>query len=103
MAQDPSDRSTFAPTYQTSSALNGYSAETESTHSSSRTLHDACLDIRKKIDDFLNEDSEVSLLRNVQARVREAMSVIDRAFQCYEYVSSLPQHHSVIYVVIMTC
>jgi hypothetical protein len=103
MAQNSGDRSTPALTYQTSSALNGYPTNTESVQSSSRTLYDVCLDIRKKVDGFLNKGSEESLLRNVQARVREAMSVIDQAFQRYEYVSSLSQHHSVIYVVTMTC
>ncbi|KAI3332279.1 adenine nucleotide alpha hydrolases-like protein [Xylariaceae sp. AK1471] len=91
MAQDPSDRSTSA-TYQTNSTLNGYPIKTESAILSSHSLYNVCLDVWKKVDRFLSEDPETALLRNVQARVREAIGVVDEAFQRYE-----PQEISISY------
>ncbi|KAI1816478.1 adenine nucleotide alpha hydrolases-like protein [Poronia punctata] len=93
MAQNNGDRSAFAPpTRQANSALNGYTTKSDSDPSSSHTLWDVCLELRNKVDGFLAEDSETSLLRNVQARVREAMEVIDEAFQRYD-----PQEISISY------
>ncbi|KAI0875211.1 phosphoadenosine phosphosulfate reductase [Hypoxylon argillaceum] len=83
MTQDPSDRSTSSTTYQTS-AVNGYPAKVEPASPSSRSLCDVCLEIREKVDSFLAEEPSTALLRNVQTRVREAMGVVDEAFQRYQ-------------------
>ncbi|KAI0109500.1 phosphoadenosine phosphosulfate reductase [Nemania sp. FL0031] len=80
MIQDPSDRSTPAA-YQT---VNGHPAKVEAARSSPRSLYDVCLEIRKKVDRFLAQDATTNLLQNVQARVREAIGVVDEAFQRYE-------------------
>ncbi|RWA11367.1 hypothetical protein EKO27_g3744 [Xylaria grammica] len=85
MTQDPSDRSTSTSNaYQTASTLNGYPAKIESSSSSPRSLYDICLEIRKKVDGFLAEEPKTALLRNLQARVRETIGVVDEAFQRYE-------------------
>ncbi|KAJ8115363.1 hypothetical protein ONZ43_g4685 [Nemania bipapillata] len=87
MPQDSSDRST-APASETTSTVNGYPAKAEPAASSARSLYDVCLEIRNKVDSFLAEDPSTTLLRNVQARVREAIGVVDEAFQRYEYASN---------------
>ncbi|KAI1425317.1 phosphoadenosine phosphosulfate reductase [Xylaria sp. FL1777] len=70
---------------ETTPALNGYSAKTDSANSSPRSLHDVCLEIRTKVDNFLAEKPRTALLRNLQARVREAMGVVDDAFHRYAF------------------
>jgi hypothetical protein len=85
MTQDPSDHSTSAAS-QTTPILNGFPAKTESGSLSSCSLYNVCLEVRKKVDSFLAEEPETALLRNVQGRVREAIGVVDEAFQRYEYV-----------------
>ncbi|KAI0459713.1 phosphoadenosine phosphosulfate reductase [Xylaria acuta] len=82
MTQSPSDRST-STACQTASTLNS---------SPPRSLYDVCLEIRNKVDDFLAEDHRGSTLQDVQARVREAIGVVDEAFQRYE-----PQEISISY------
>ncbi|TGJ87521.1 hypothetical protein E0Z10_g1252 [Xylaria hypoxylon] len=84
MTQDPSDRSA-STAYQTTPTPNGYPAKIESASSTPRSLYDICLEIRKKVDGFLAEDDPgTALLRNLQARVRETIGVVDEAFQRYE-------------------
>ncbi|KAJ8127360.1 hypothetical protein O1611_g6276 [Lasiodiplodia mahajangana] len=82
MIQDPSDRSTHAA-YQT---VNGHPAKVEAAGLSARSLYDVCFEIRKKVDRFLAQDPNTALLQNVQARVREAIGVVDEAFQRYERI-----------------
>ncbi|KAI3332626.1 phosphoadenosine phosphosulfate reductase [Ustulina deusta] len=84
MTHDPSDRSPSAALQTNPSVLNGYPAKTDSVNSSPRSLHDICLRLREKVDGFLAENPSTALLRNLQARVREAMGVVDEAFQRYE-------------------
>lgn len=67
--------------------LNGNPTKIEATGLPSRPLRDVCLDIRKKVDDFLAEEPTTSLLRDVQGRVREAIGVVNEAFRRYEYVA----------------
>ncbi|KAI0536479.1 phosphoadenosine phosphosulfate reductase [Xylaria digitata] len=83
MTEDPSDRSAYSA-YRTTPTLNGYPAKIESASSSPRPLYAICLEIRRKVDRFLAEDPGTSLLRTLQARVREAIEVVDEAFQRYE-------------------
>jgi hypothetical protein len=89
MTEDPSDRSTLAA-YQTNSTPNGYPAKTASARLPSHSLYNVCHDIREKVDSFLAEDPKTALLRSVQARVREALAVVDETFKRYEYVLILP-------------
>ncbi|KAJ2987134.1 hypothetical protein NUW58_g4672 [Xylaria curta] len=86
MTQAPSDRSasTASTAYQTTSTLNSYPSKPTSALSSARSLRDVCIEIRRKVDGFLAEDHDAPLLRDVQARVREAIAVVDEAFQRYE-------------------
>ncbi|KAI1128275.1 phosphoadenosine phosphosulfate reductase [Nemania abortiva] len=88
MIQDPGDHST--PT--ACQTVNGFPAKVEAASSPPRPLYDVCLDIRRKVDSFLAQDPSTALLRNVQARVREAFGVVDEAFQRYE-----PQEISISY------
>ncbi|KAI8945632.1 phosphoadenosine phosphosulfate reductase [Xylaria longipes] len=93
MTQNPSDRSTSTTTaYQTTSTLDSYPANSESASSSPRSLYHVCFEIRKKVDGFLAEDHRGTILQDVQARVREAIGVVDEAFQRYE-----PQEISISY------
>ncbi|KAI1302220.1 phosphoadenosine phosphosulfate reductase [Xylaria venustula] len=84
MTHDRSDRSSSFPGQTSTSALNGNPASAASASSSHRTLHDICLEIRKKVDSFLAETPSNPLLRDLQARVRETIGVVDEAFQRYE-------------------
>lgn len=81
MTQDPSDPSLNLNSYPAKAE-----AEPEPAALSSQSLHHVCLDLRNKIDHFLAQEHESSLLRSVQGRVREAIGVTDEAFQRYEYV-----------------
>ncbi|KAI1752526.1 phosphoadenosine phosphosulfate reductase [Xylaria castorea] len=83
MTQDSRDHST-STTYQTTTTLDSYPANSESASSSPRSLHDVCLGIRNKVDEFLAQDHKGTTLQDVQARVREAIGVVDEAFQRYE-------------------
>ncbi|KAI0433445.1 phosphoadenosine phosphosulfate reductase [Xylaria sp. FL1042] len=87
MTHDSSGRSTSA-THQTfASTPNGYPAKADSTTSatsSPRPLRDICLEIRRKVDGFLAENPKTPLLRDLQARVRETVGIVDEAFQRYE-------------------
>ncbi|KAI0404974.1 adenine nucleotide alpha hydrolases-like protein [Xylaria palmicola] len=83
MTQDPGDR--YAPAAsRAASALNGSPATIEAAGSPRRSLYDVCLEIGRKVDRFLAEDHDTALLRDVQARVREAAGVVDEAFRRYE-------------------
>ncbi|GAP90284.2 putative phosphoadenosine phosphosulfate reductase [Rosellinia necatrix] len=83
MPQNPSDRSA-STAYHATPTSNGYPAKIKPAIPSSRSLHDVCLDIGSKVDRFLAEEPGTALLRNVQARVLEAMGVINETFQRYE-------------------
>ncbi|KAI1185803.1 phosphoadenosine phosphosulfate reductase [Nemania serpens] len=91
MTQNPSARSTLTAS-QTTPTVNGYLAKLESPSLPPRSLHDVCLEIRKKVDNFLAEDPSAPLLRNVQIRLREAIGVVNEAFQRYG-----PQEISISY------
>lgn len=91
MTQNPSARSTLTAS-QTTPTVNGYLAKLESPSLPPRSLHDVCLEIRKKVDNFLAEDPSAPLLRNVQIRLREAIGVVNEAFQRYGYVSRPYSH-----------
>lgn len=80
MQQHTGDRSA----HQTTPIVNGYLTKIESAGLPSRPLRDICLDVRKKVDDFLNEEPPTTILRDVQARVREAIGVVNEAFRRYE-------------------
>ncbi|KAI1825964.1 adenine nucleotide alpha hydrolases-like protein [Xylaria intraflava] len=91
MAQDAGDRS--IPTADRANAtLNGFPAAVASAGTHPRSLYETSLEIKHKVDGFLAEEPEVALLRNVQARVREAMRVVDEAFRRYQ-----PQEISISY------
>ncbi|KAI1170747.1 adenine nucleotide alpha hydrolases-like protein [Nemania sp. FL0916] len=93
MTQNPGDSSTSSvTTYQASVAANGDPAKSESASLPSRSLYEACLDIRKKVDGFLAETPTTDLLRRTQLRVREALQVVEEAFQRYD-----PQELSISY------
>lgn len=91
MTQNPSARSTFTAS-QTTSTVNGYPAKLESPSPSPRSLHDVCLKIRKRVDNFLAEEPSAPLLRSVQTRLREAIEVVNEAFQRYGYISDPSSH-----------
>ncbi|KAI1116857.1 phosphoadenosine phosphosulfate reductase [Nemania sp. NC0429] len=82
MTQNPGARSTCTAS-QTTPTINGYFAKSESPSSSPRSLYDVCLEIRKKVDSFLAEKPSAPLLRNVQTRLREAIGVVNEAFERY--------------------
>jgi hypothetical protein len=84
MQQHTGDRSV----HQTTPILNGYPTKIEPASLPSRPLRDICLDIRKKVDDFLDEEPATTILQDVQARVREAIGVVNEAFRRYEYVAN---------------
>ncbi|KAI2626226.1 adenine nucleotide alpha hydrolases-like protein [Xylaria nigripes] len=69
---------------QTKPALNGYPATIGSAGSSSRSLYEVSLEIKDKVDSFLAEEAESSLLHHVQSQVREAIRVVDEAFRRYQ-------------------
>ncbi|KAI5928294.1 hypothetical protein F4810DRAFT_647830 [Camillea tinctor] len=66
---------------QTKPALNGY--HTKPSNSTPRSLYDVCRELREKVDAFLAEEPETSLLRNVQAQVRVSMGVVEEALSRY--------------------
>ncbi|KAI0967653.1 phosphoadenosine phosphosulfate reductase [Xylaria arbuscula] len=84
MTHDRSDRSSSFPGQTTTSILNGNPAGADSASSSHRSLKDICLEVRKKVDGFLAETPSNPLLRDLQARVRQTIGVVDEAFQRYE-------------------
>ncbi|KAI1275150.1 phosphoadenosine phosphosulfate reductase [Xylaria sp. FL0933] len=84
MTHESSGRSTSATHQTTVPTPNGYPAKADSASSSSRSLRDICLEVRRKVDSFLAENPKTPLLRDLQARVREAVGVVDEAFQRYE-------------------
>ncbi|KAI0444813.1 phosphoadenosine phosphosulfate reductase [Xylaria telfairii] len=91
MTQNPSSRST--PTAcQTMQTPDRYPANPEPASSSPCSLYDVSFEIRNKVDVFLAEDHRGTILQDVQARVREAIGVVDEAFQRYE-----PQEISISY------
>ncbi|KAI0490089.1 phosphoadenosine phosphosulfate reductase [Xylaria cf. heliscus] len=92
MTHSTSDRSTSTTAYQATSTLDSYPANSEPAGSSPCSLRDICLEIRNKVDGFLAEDHRGTILQDVQARVREAVGVVDEAFQHYE-----PQEISISY------
>ncbi|KAJ3564321.1 hypothetical protein NPX13_g7883 [Xylaria arbuscula] len=80
MTPDPSDHST-----STASAPfpNGYPTKTASASSPPRSLYEVCLEVSNKVDNLLAESPKTALHRDTQARVREAIGVVDEAFQRY--------------------
>ncbi|KAI0205021.1 phosphoadenosine phosphosulfate reductase [Astrocystis sublimbata] len=91
MTQTPGDRSTSTAD-QSTATLDSYPANPELPIPSPRSLHDVCLEMKEKVDGFLAEDHTGKILQDVQVRVREAVGVIDEAFQRYE-----PQEISISY------
>lgn len=49
----------------------------------SPSLRQVCLELQAKVDAFLAEKVDTDLLKGVQSRVREAISVIDDALERY--------------------
>ncbi|POS73934.1 phosphoadenosine phosphosulfate reductase [Diaporthe helianthi] len=49
----------------------------------SLSLRHVCLQLQAKVDAFLAQEADTSLLKGVQAHVREAMSVVDEALERY--------------------
>lgn len=72
--------------YRAKSALNGYPANPKCADPPPHSLHDVCLELREKIDDFLAEEPETPLLRNVQAQLRVSMAVVEEALGRYQCV-----------------
>ncbi|KAI0549129.1 phosphoadenosine phosphosulfate reductase [Xylaria curta] len=91
MTRDSRDHFT-STTDQTTTTLDSYPANSASASSSPRSLYDVCLDVGNKVDGFLAQDHRGTTLHDVQARVREAIGVVDEAFQRYE-----PQEISISY------
>ncbi|KAI1321560.1 adenine nucleotide alpha hydrolases-like protein [Xylariaceae sp. FL0255] len=60
-----------------SSPPNGYPVKSPS------TLYHACVELEKKVEDLLASKPDTAVLQNVQSRVREAVSVIEEAFERY--------------------
>lgn len=90
MTPDPRDHSaSTAP----ASIPNGYPTKTDSASAPPRSLYDVCLEISKKVDSLLAESPSTALLRDTQARVREAMGVVDEAFDRFGYVSNAGGAH----------
>lgn len=55
-------------------------------HPSGRTLPDICHTLRRKVNAFLDEQTEDPVLRNVQRQARVSMGVISEALQRYGWV-----------------
>ncbi|KAI0508524.1 phosphoadenosine phosphosulfate reductase [Xylaria bambusicola] len=83
MTQDPSDHSTSTASQITNSVPNGYPTKTDPASSPPRSLYDVCLEISKRVDSLLAENPKTDVLRSLQTRVREAIGVVDEAFQRY--------------------
>jgi len=49
----------------------------------SLSLRQVCLQLQAKLDAFLAQEADTSLLKGVQSHVREAISVIDEALERY--------------------
>jgi hypothetical protein len=60
--------------------------ENSPSHPSGRTLPDICHTLRRKLDAFLDEQTEDEVLRNVQSQARVSMGVISEALQRYGWV-----------------
>lgn len=88
MTQNSSNRSA-STACQTTPTPDRYPANSDSASPSPSSLYDVCLEIRNKVDGFLAEDHKGTIFQDVQARVREAIGVVDEAFQRYEYVPDL--------------
>ncbi|KAI1269230.1 adenine nucleotide alpha hydrolases-like protein [Xylariaceae sp. FL1019] len=82
MIQVAGDRPTVAA-FRPDSPVNGYPAMSKGTQPSANSLHSVCCELGGKLDKFLAEDAKSATLRNVQARVREAVGVVDEALERY--------------------
>lgn len=72
-----------AATSQAKSRLNIYPAKPKCADLSPRSLQDVALKLKEEVDAFLAEEPETPLLRNVQARLRVSMGVVDEALERY--------------------
>ena len=67
---------------------NGYPARRKPADASTpRSLRDVGLELRGRIDAFLAEDPQTSLLRSVQAQLRLSMGVAEEALRRYRCVT----------------
>lgn len=70
--------------------------ESPPSHPSGRTLPDICHTLRRKLDAFLDEQTEDQVLRNVQSQARISMGIISEALRRYGWVpppSTVPVLH----------
>jgi FAD synthetase len=51
-----------------------------------RTLPEVCYTLRRKLNAFLDEQTDDEVLRNVQSQARVSMGVIDEALHRYGWV-----------------
>jgi hypothetical protein len=90
MAQDDGEQA-LGGARQAAPAPNGYPAKPElAADPGARSLRDVCLELRERVDAFLAEEPETSLLREVQARLRVSMGVVEEALQRYQCVPPPP-------------
>lgn len=69
---------------QDGSPVNG-AAKLPSASEVPRTLEEVAVDLRRKVLDFLELQTDDELLQNVQRQVRISMSVIEDSFERYKY------------------
>ncbi|OIW28903.1 phosphoadenosine phosphosulfate reductase [Coniochaeta ligniaria NRRL 30616] len=77
--EPPSDQAGAGP----ATAASGWAPEIPPSHPSGRTLPDICHTLRRKLDAFLDEQTEDEVLRNVQSQARVSVGVISEALQRY--------------------
>lgn len=55
-------------------------------------MRQLCLQLKSRLDDFLDTPTDDKVLKGVQAQVRIAQSVIEDALKRYRYVSNLTRN-----------
>jgi len=73
----------------TATTVPGSVPETTPAHPSGRTLPDICYTLRRKVDAFLQAQTDDEVLRNVQTQARVSVGVIREALQRYGWVPPL--------------